>query len=384
MASSYRTLDTDILQVRTIFARTSKNVPIPSTNILFSAGDGSTYWSSIKNAIQPYYKSVQDANGNLMSADYSTGILNVSTSGAGVQGIFNAYVDTNTSTLMFSANLPPIGVAEGSVPTVNTIIASNLPNGTYMTPVTGNSTLKFLGVGDIKLSTVTSYNATFISISSFTSAGYSTISGETFALRPLIASTFSTARGLPSFTSSLNSAVWNTGTIAMSTTGRDLYFTSVQIPMENFVQYIDTSATSSTKMFIDFYPSFLFTNFTGSGIRTKHVSTFIGLSNIDNGVFHLPESVVTHHMVSQNTTAGISNWFTSPLKMQVNPYTVLSTFTVRPTNLYYIVNHRIIDGIYDGVNIGINSTVAGSLNADYSVSTSNMGFITMFNQAPFV
>ena len=382
MASSYRTLDTDILQVRSVFARTPKNAPIPSTHLIYAAGDGSTYWSSIQNVVYPYYRGVQDLSGNIMRPDYSTGILNVSTSGTSVQGIFNTYVDTNTSTLMFSANLPPIGVSEGSVPLVDAVIASNLPNGTYLTPVTGNSTLKFLGVGDIKLSTVATYNATFVSISSFTSAGYSTISGETFALRPLIASTFSTARGLPSFTSSLNSAVWNTGTIAMSTTGRDLYFTSLQVPMENFVKYIDAGTTSSTKMFIDLYPSFLFTSFTGSGIRTKHVSTFIGLSNIDNGVFYLRESVVTHHMVSQNTTAGVSNWFTSPLKMEVNPLTVLSTFAVRPTNLYYNVYHRIIDGIYDGVNIGINSTVAGSLNADYSVSTSNMGFITMFNQAP--
>lgn len=384
MATSYRTLDTDRIQVRTIFARTDKNAPIPSSHILIANGDGSTHWSSISTILEiSSFRTIQGNTPTTFSADMSYNVLKISTTGVG--NLFESGVDAATSTLMLSNYLPPIGVTNGSVPVIDNATATNMGGiGEYMAPVTGNSTIKFLGVRDIVFSTSTAFKATFVTISTFTSQGYLAISGEAFSLRPAVASTFSTNRGVASFVSSLPfQAPWTRPVTAttMFPNGRDLYFSSLGFTIDNtnnnWLRYLDRSPAATTKCFIEFSPSFLFDRFqTGtSESMVKEISSYVAIAGMGT-IFS--ESVVSHRIISQVSSTGLSNSFQQMIRMEVNPYTSLSTnFT---GFLQVQVYHRIVDGIYPG---GLTATgfvsTAGVTNYLDSTCRRNTGYIQMFS-----
>ena len=333
MAGTARTLDTDTIQVRTVFARTATNGFIPSSHILIANGDGSTQWNSYStiHAISSF-KTVQGNSGPSFSADLYNRTLRVSTTG--VQGVLESYVDPATSSLMLSNYLPPTAINEGSIPLVTLAAATNLPTQRLLTPVTGQSTIKFLGVGDIQFSTVTSQNAAFVSISSYTSVGYSTISGETFAWRPTLYSTLSTAVGRPSFISTMpfvgGAGGWNWGSnLALSSVGAgnaDLYFSSITFNLNQVTPYMDLTNTSSTRIFMDYRPQLFFsTMIAGNTSMIKEVSTFIQFSTTALGTRILPESVQTHYITSQVRTTNdsglaLSNFFNTPMLLPIDGY----------------------------------------------------------------
>jgi hypothetical protein len=382
MASSYRTLDTDMIKVRTIVIANTNNVFVPSSFILISDGNGGTHWSSISTILPiSSFRTIKGNTAATFSADMSYNLLQVSTTG--VRGTFESYVDPVTSTLMLSNAFPPIGVNRGSVSIVNSAYAYNLPNPSYMSPVNGNSTIKFLGVGDIQLSTVEAYKATFISISTFTSAGYSTISGETFRLRPAIASTFSTARGLASFRSSINytnnTSYWSTGTGFMTIVGKDAYITSLGFDAASFKGYID--ATESTKIFLDFTPTFVFPCTTvGSNVNPnllRSICTFL----ISSDGIPFPETVTQHYIHINNSNANSSNLFQTPIYLNISTGSFNAKYAT-PYPLY--LRHRIDNAVYDGgTNPGFFST-GNTVAYDNRtcVTTNNSAYISMFNTGP--
>jgi len=366
------TLDTSILQIRNVFARTPTNGFIPSSFILISNGDGSTHWNSVSSIIEvSSFKTIQGNTPSTFSADLYNSLLQVSTTG--VKGTLESYVDG--SVLMLSNYIPPIAVSIGSVPAVTLGAASNVPNAEILTPVSGQSTLKFIGVGDITLSTITSQNATFISISSYTAVGYSTISGETFQWRPTLYSTLSTAYGRPSFISSVPFATglnaWNWGSnlpLSTGTGGRDMYFSSITFQMNNILPYIDTSRTSSTRIFVDYSPTLLFSTMTrGSGEGLiKEVSTFIQVQSPSLQPPRIfPESVITGYLTSQQsqTSGGDSNYYTTPTRLEINPYSsFLANYAANNSNtLNFTIYHRFV-------------------NADVTDATTQSGFST----TPFI
>lgn len=386
MASSYRTLDLDTIQVRSIYARASNNAVIPSSHILIANGDGSTHWSSISTILEiSSFRTIKGNTATTFSADMSYNLLQISTTGVG--GTFESYVDAVTSTLMLSNAFPPIGVLQsgnsfGSAPFPTEAIASNLPDGVYMAATNGNSTLKFIGIGDILLSTCSQFKTTFIGISSFTHQGYSTISGETFALRPVIASTFSTAAGRASFVSTIGTSLWNVGSaLPMSTSSRDFYFSSIVFDAGHLARYVDTSFESTTRLLVEMTPSFFVKNMGGTGI-VKAVSSFVIVNSLNSNVGYqlFPESVVTNFMTSQETGAGLSNSFTTPLRMPINAYTSLwSNAQSEPVGLNFIVMHRIVNAISNSPTDG--GLVSGDSNVDIRMGV-NTAFVNMFSQIP--
>lgn len=371
-----------------MYARAANNSVIPSSHILIANGDGSTHWSSISTILEiSSFRTIKGNTATTFSADMNYNLLQVSTTG--VRGTFESYVDATTSTLMLSNAFPPIGVLQtgnafGSVPEPTEAVASNLPGGVYMSPVNGNSTIKFVGIGSVLLSTCSAFKTTFIGISSFTHRGYSTISGETFALRPAIASTFSTAAGRATLMSSIVDTLWNKGTgIAMSTSGRDFFFSTVTFDAGHLARYVDDSYESTTKLFVEMTPNCFFAPMgTGSNLL-KEVSSFIVVNSANSNVGYqfFPESVVTNYMTSQVTTAGLSNSFTSPLRMELNAYTSLwSNAQSVPVGLNFIVMHRIVNAISNsGTDSGF---AASSSNVDIRMSVKNGAFIHMFSQTP--
>lgn len=362
-------LDTDVIQVRKIYARTPTNEFIPSSHILIAGGDGSTYWNSVSSLVKlSSFNSVKGNNATRLYADLSNSLLQISTTG--VQGTLESYVDSLTKTLMLSNVLPPFIVCNGSVPNVNNVMASIVPNAQSLTQVTGQSSIKFLGVGDVQLSTITSQNAIFVSISTFTSAGYSTLSGETFAWRPNLYSTLSTAYGRPSFVSSIPfSAGWNWGSnraISTPTTSQDMYFSSITFSLSNITPYLDLTRTSSTRVYVEYNPVLVMPSmFQGTGSPILEVSSFI-----QQGANLVPESLVTNYMVSQQFTGGL-NYFNPSLRLEINPYTT-------PLGGNITLYHRFVGANSDGISSGFSNV---SQIGNFTPKTGGL-FVNLINQSP--
>ncbi len=340
MASSWRSLDLDRVQLRTIFARTDKNVPIPSSLILIANGDGGTRWSSISTILEiSSFRTIKGNTATTFSADMDNNVLQISTTG--VRGTLLSYADPTTSSLMLSNAFPPVGVTNviGAPTAVITVAtASNLPGGEYMAPVDGNSTMKFIGVNDIQLSTITGQKATFITISSFTATGYSSISGELLTLKQGVPSTFSTLYGRPCFMSSMTSnAGWLLGSQTAIQNGADLYIsTAIMSNMENYYRYVDT-VNNTTQVYFDYYPALVLGVQSNVGIYA--VSTFLQAK--DNTIGRIAESVVTGFITSQN--ASLSNVYTTPARMRVNATSLSNIFALGANQDVWIV-HRIVGG----------------------------------------
>jgi len=260
---------------------------------------------------------------------------------------------------MLSNGLPPFVVGSGSVPSVTLPAAVTVPNAQYLTPVTGLSSIKFLSVGDIQLSTITAQNAVFVSISSFTSAGYNAISGETFSLRPTLLSTLSTTAGFASFISSQRVITpVATTQIPMSTVvNNDLYFSSFTFPVNHLMQYLDTHTTSSTRMFVELQPNFFFPQLNpvtaGAQNVVKEISSYIELRSPAAGRVVFQESFRTKYITSQNVTAGSSNYFNTNFRMELNPYDVATNVALNlPLSTNLTVYHRIVNGLSNGPTTG--------------------------------
>ena len=384
-------LDTSIIQLRKVYARTPTNQFIPSSHILISGGDGSTSWNSVSSIMEvSSFKTLKGNTATTFSADLYNSLLRISTTG--VQGTLESYVEN--STLMLSNYIPPIVVAQGSVPVVSMANASNVPNPQTLTPVSGLSTLKFLGVGDIRLSTINSQNATFIAISSYTAVGYSTISGETFQWRPTLYSTLSTAYNRPSFISSVPFATglnaWNWGSnlnVSTGTGGRDMYFSSITFQMNNIIPHIDLTQTSSTRLFVNYSPSLFFSTMVRGPNESliKEISTYI---QIESPTLQPPrifqESVITSYLTSQQsqTTGGDSNYYTTPTRHEINPYTsFLSNYVANNSNtLNFTIYHRLVNA-----DVTDAATQSGFSTTPYvSNLTSKQGglYIQLINQGP--
>lgn len=381
-------IDTDTIQLRKVYARTVTNGFIPSSFILISKGDGSTSWNSVSSIMEvSSFKTIKGNTATTYSADLSHNLLQFSTTG--VQGVLESYVDPVTRTLMLSNYLPPFVVSQGSVPTVSLISASNVPNVESLRQVTGQSTIKFLGVGDVQFSTVTSQNAIFVSISSFTSRGYSAISGETFAWRPTLSSILSTSYGRPSFVSSIPfTSGWNWGSnieISTPVASRDSYFSSITFQMDHIAPYIDVTKTSSTRIFIEYNPMIVMSSmFKGPEPMIKEVSTFIQLENITSGRRIFGETITTNYMISQQShTSGNSNYFNTPIRMEINPYsTFLSNYALNNSNtIDFTIYHRIVGAQSDGTSTGFNSNITTLMNLTPKVGGL---YINLVNQSPVI
>ena len=381
-------LDTDVIQLRTIYARTPTNAFIPSSFLLISGGDGSTSWNSVSSLVKlSSFTAIKGNTGTTLYADLSNSLIQISTTG--IANTFQSYIDSTTSTLMLSNSLPPFIVSNGSVATVNNTVANIVPNSQSLLQVTEQSSIKILGVGDITLSTINTQNAVFISISSFTSAGYSTLSGETFAWRPTLYSTLSTAYNRPSFVSSIPYVagppnLWNLGSnLSVSTTNRDFYFSSITFNLNNIVPYIDVTMTSSSRIFIEYNPILIMPAMVqGTESRIKEVSTFIQMENGPSGLVIFNESINTNYMISQQFTAsGNLNYFNPSLKFEINAYSsLLSNYALNGNNTINLtIYHRFVECL---------SNTATDTGFDGAPTMTNLTakrgglFVNLYNQAP--
>lgn len=414
MAASLKTIDTDVITLRQIYTRNATNGYIPGTHILISDGGGNGYWGSISSIYSVPYNSLVDDNGSTLVAKDAGTAIKFST--VGIKGLFSVFIDNLNNTVCFSNAAPPVQVALDTVPTVSRLAAQQMPGSETITMSSSQSTLKFLGVGDIQLSTVTDLRAVFISISSFTAAGYADLSNVGRAWIPSGYSTTSTNAGYASFVSSIPfSTFYNTdeyngygwdwsgslgSNIPMSTveaypsysTG-DVYFSTVSFSMAPYLRYIQPNST--TKMFLELNPSYFFQRMylgtTPPYHLVKEFSTFVQYESPTSGRQILAKGSFGGYMTSQNSNAYTSNYYANQVKLELDT-AVLSSNALSdgPYGAYYTIYHRIPGGManlvsdgYCGYNMGTRGGFSNDqiVNVDNYSAPMNSVYLHVYNQA---
>jgi hypothetical protein len=395
-----KTLDTDIISLREIYAKTALNQIIPADHVLITNGDNSTRWGSVSSIYAtPFFSSLKGTTGPIFYADDANQTIHISTTGS--PGLFTSYIDPANKALMISSSQAALGISQEPVPSVSAGPALAPPR---LSTLTNYSTLNFIGVRDVLLSTVTNVTgaspAVFIAISTFTSQGYLAISGEAFAWRPYVNSTLSTAAGLASFVSTMPVA-WTRGVdLPLSTieaypnyTTGDVYFSTVSF---NMVPYIGYIKGGSTKLFLEVNPTYAFPRFfLGSQEYPniiKNISTYVQYqSPTVTTPVTLPTTVSSDLILSQQSNAFTSNYFTKNMMIPFDTTFVRNNWSTDGSNGYYTLYHRIpggmaalVPGDACGYGIGGRSGMSNPTPTyDNLTPVSNGTLLHIYNQIPF-
>ena len=393
MAANRKTLDTDLIYLREVYARTSFNRTIPANQVLVANGDDSTRWDYIRVST---FNTVTGDDGVPLYANDMISTLNISTSGP--PGLLYSYVDTSAQSLILRAAPPVLAISKRPVPSVTSNAAAAPPD---LTNIRNYSTVSLLGVRDILFSTVTDISgappAVFVSISSFTSAGYSSISGETYSWRPYLYNVLSIAQDYPTFTSSVQTT-WPTGLQNISTseaypdyiTG-DAYFSTVSINMSNYIGYIQPG---STQVVLEVEPTYILPRFLLGSEEypslLKSISSYIQYTNASNTTI-LPGSQNSDMIVSQQSNVYTSNYFNKPMKLPIDSAFIASNWALDGPVGYYTLYHRIPGGmaqLVSGDSCGYYIGSRGGMSNDsptYVNSTpiQNGVFMSIYNKMPF-
>jgi hypothetical protein len=375
MAANRKTLDTDLIFLKDIYAKTALNQNIPADYVLITNGDDSTRWDSV--SISSFNILIGD-DGIPLHASDKVSSMHISTSGPGL----TSYTNLSTKSLVLKVTPPAL-----------TFTTQNGPS----TTIENYSSLNIIGVKDVLLSTTTSGvpPAIFISISSFTSEGYSSIKTEANAWPPYIHEFVSTAQNIPSFVSSV-STTWSTGMQHLSTAERylhystgDVYFSTVSINMNDYVGYIQPGIS---QMILEVRPTYLLPAFVaGSQPLIKNISSYIQYSGAHTSSFIVSGSEVTGAVTSQQTNTLTSNFFNMPLSLPIDTNIVGSNWLADGASGYYTLYHRIVGGMAElrpgdgcdpviGSRGGIVNEFPNYINA---TPLQNGVFIGIYNQTPF-
>lgn len=393
MAANRKTIDTDLIYLREVYARTSFNRTIPANQTLIANGDDSTRWDYIRVST---FNTVTGDDGVPLYANDNLSTLNISTSGP--PGLLSSYVDTSAQALILRAAPPVLAISQRPVPDVTSTIALAPPD---VVNISNYSTVTLLGVRDVLFSTVTDISgappAIFVSISSFTSAGYSSISGEAYSWRPYLYNVLTTAQGLPTFTSSIQTT-WATGLQNISTaeaypdyiTG-DAYFSTVSINMSNYIGYIQPGVT---KVVLEVQPTYILPRFLLGTEEYptlfKNISSYIQYTNPTSTII-ISGSQNTDMIVSQQSNAYTSNYFNKPMKLPIDSGIIASNWALDGPVGYYTLYHRIPGGMaqlvsgdscgyYIGARGGMSNDTPMYLNA---TPPQNGVFMSIYNRMPF-
>lgn len=246
MASSRRTYDTDVITLRTVFAKDVVNSNIPALRVLTADGAGGTYWAIPSSLGQnPAFNEiitsggtytadlsynrfrllagegigmVNGAAGSNQTTIYGKAFTNVDVSGenafyafanntlnpsirVATTGAIQARSDPATNTLFIDGPVSnPYIVSTGQygfyqlkVTQEASSITSSLQGwtGDFITANSPSTLLRFIGYNDIHLSTNVTTNSVFFTISTFTSKGYLDISANAYGAYPSSLSTVS-------------------------------------------------------------------------------------------------------------------------------------------------------------------------------------------------
>lgn len=313
-ASSKKTLYLDWLQLKSLSFKSLSNTNFPSSFVLTSKGDGTTYFTSLSSISQVGFTDIYVPGQNILNSNTT---LNLSSFG---------------SDIVYSTN---------SV-----------------------SSLLYIG----------------------TNIGVS------------LASTMNNILSYPSFTSSFkyDGGLGETLITSLTPNSADAKFTSLRFDANNFKNYINPNG--STRVFLDYYPTFIFSPVVGpSSISSvtlypegsSNLKSFINISShtyfTKTGVnLAIPESGIQQYMnITSFYGYGVSsqsrytsNIFNQPIRMQLNSALLYSNPITTYEVVHYVSSSLAFKTVDDVSRTGLEDSRTQILT-----SANNNVFITLNNSA---
>jgi hypothetical protein len=153
----------------------------------------------------------------------------------------------------------------------------------------------------------------------------------------------------------------NTGAVD-TVSGRNLIFSTCVIPFDTMSSYMNTKS----RIYVDVYPTFAFTelNTGATGSLVLPLSTVI----YRDGTL-LSNTVNTSYMVANSKTNGFSNYFNTPIKLQVDGNDVAGNFD-KQFRLYHYMPTALTLGLSPGLK---------SSNVTVQYSSTNGVFLSLQN-----
>lgn len=328
-----KTIECDVITLRTINAKTTDNKNIPYNYTLLTDGNGGTFWSTISTAGQavgfdslfidgvPYtaasagrvlninsgpgfgtysqgsnavgffakaFQTVQVKGGNAIQAytNDTYPVLNIDT-----QDGISVVANPDTHTLTFrSGPIPSISTGVyafsrvetfSNVSSISSGIFSNTSVRTTIDALNVSTPIRFVGLGDIILNTDYTNNGIYVGISSFTSAGYSTLQGTAYsAFSRTMSSVSSLFTDLSTFRRSVSTLDANTSNLSTALISQSNDILNI------IMQYTLTSEFYPLSSFVGvFYQStFAFTS-SIQGTIPGNLGYDVDFKTATNGVF---------------------------------------------------------------------------------------------------
>ena len=216
MAATSKSIDTDFLSLRTVFARNTDNTKISSTKVLVADGNGGTFWAApqllgslpvfnvIETSAAKYTATEINRTLRLTAGEgiamnsstlYGTTFLNIDVSGAAnissskikiaTTGFISAHTDSNTNTIFLSSSKTAPALSTGDLYFQQLKVISSVQDPIDTTPFRGNSLFEsnkhnfyttFAAVSPLALSSFTTTKQVFLSMYPYTASGFLTMS----------------------------------------------------------------------------------------------------------------------------------------------------------------------------------------------------------------
>ena len=216
MAATSKSIDTDFLSLRTVFARNTDNTKISSTKVLVADGNGGTFWAApqllgslpvfnvIETSAAKYTATETNRTLRLTAGEgiamnsstlYGTTFLNIDVSGAAnissskikiaTTGFISAHTDSNTNTIFLSSSKTAPALSTGDLYFQQLKVISSVQDPIDTTPFRGNSLFEsnkhsfyttFAAVSPLALSSFTTTKQVFLSMYPYTASGFLTMS----------------------------------------------------------------------------------------------------------------------------------------------------------------------------------------------------------------
>ena len=216
MAATSKSIDTDFLSLRTVFARNTDNTKISSTKVLVADGNGGTFWAApqllgslpvfnvIETSAAKYTATETNRTLRLTAGEgiamnsstlLGTTFLNIDVSGAttissskikiATTGFISAHTDSNTNTIFLSSSKTAPALSTGDLYFQQLKVISSVQDPIDTTPFRGNSLFEsnkhnfyttFAAVSPLALSSFTTTKQVFLSMYPYTASGFLTMS----------------------------------------------------------------------------------------------------------------------------------------------------------------------------------------------------------------
>ena len=393
MAATSKSIDTDFLSLRTVFARNTDNTKISSTKVLVADGNGGTFWAApqllgslpvfnvIETSAAKYTATETNRTLRLTAGEgiamnsstlLGTTFLNIDVSGAttissskikiATTGFISAHTDSNTNTIFLSSSKTAPALSTGDLYFQQLKVISSVQDPIDTTPFRGNSLFEsnkhsfyttFAAVSPLALSSFTTTKQVFLSMYPYSASGFLTMSTT---VGSIFISSLSTISSIY-----ITKSDFSTGMLSLSTIEYLNHSTSVstlvKLSNDSQVEYSNSVGNTLARAFYVQMTTYFDTLNKGLSTVTAVKTTIDTMLSTNTNIFINTQS---------RTTSSLSTFADSGLA-------ALSNFTTY--NMFFFSSQLSTLSTSLGLNIlTMSNTVTTSIN-NFNRST-----VSTFNQ----